>query len=66
MDNEAPKTVGFTGDDKISQMEKSVNSHADATFDVSKEAIGGNASDLGRRYYRSPNFIGSVAVSFRA
>jgi hypothetical protein len=37
--------------------------NVDATFDIAKEAIGGTAEQLGQAYYRSPNFIGSVAVS---
>lgn len=35
----------------------------DATFDVAKEAIGGTAAELGRGYYRSASFIGTVAAS---
>lgn len=55
--------VPETSKDEISHVEKPKNSNVDATFDVAKEAIGGNAAELGRGYYRSPNFIGSVAVS---
>jgi len=56
-DPEAPRAHG-----DVAVAEKSTHNSVDATFDVAKEAIGGNAADLGRGYYRSRNFIGSVAV----
>jgi hypothetical protein len=59
-----PQTTPEKTNDNISHLKKPLQSNKDATFDVAKEAIGGNAAELGRGYYRSPNFIGSVAVSF--
>jgi hypothetical protein len=59
---EAQKVPG-TSADNVQFEEKPQSNNYNDTFDVAKEAIGGNAAELGRGYYRSPNFIGSVAVS---